>query len=178
MRLIYKVPIVGGMIYYVLYGIQLIMIPLVFYSSGGVRLKFGNCVIWVPKSRKQIILEGLDKLKAKDRDMNLFLTQNHFIFFYSLKPVRNSGGRIYGLEEQFIKWGAEGVAVSLVQSALMFKACPSINRARLCKEQVDALKLVPESTLEWMRQHSFRDEFINAHGIATKKWQAQELFFG
>jgi hypothetical protein len=122
-------------------------------------------------------VDGIDFLLATDQKMFHVLTAGgRFVFFHTAMKCSNLGGRYFGIEEQFARWGREGVAAFLVQSLLMFEASPSINKVNLKEDERAALRLVPQRVVEWMRDHSMQPNFIEAYGQAAKKWESQRSF--
>lgn len=170
-------PIFGSVAFYIVYLIGMVLIPLVSKLSGYQKLKFGSSIVWTPKNRREAIIDGLDYLREIDKQMyNCITADGRFVFFYTAGKYSNFGGRYYGLEEQVVRWGREGVAAFLVQSILMFKVSPSRNKVRLKQFELTALQCVPQRVLEWMREHSFPANFIEAYSIYAKRWENQKVF--
>ncbi|HTQ50964.1 MAG TPA: hypothetical protein VMJ12_09660 [Candidatus Acidoferrales bacterium] len=116
-----------------------------------------------------MISEGFDFLQANDKKMyNCITSEGRFVFFYTVGNCSNFGGRYYGIEEQFIRWGREGVAAFLVQSILMFDAVPTVSKVSF-KPGASALRSAAPQVVEWMRDHSFRADFIEGYRSATEK---------
>lgn len=140
-------------------------------------MKYGNCLVWTPKNREQAISDGIAFLRTRDPEMFLSLTtKQRLMFFYSEAMAKNDGGRIYALEEQYIKWGPEGIATSMIQALFMLGASPGINRLNLSNDERSALKAVPQMVLEWMRKHSIQGNLIYAYRKMSEEWVNQKYF--
>ncbi|HVU27670.1 MAG TPA: hypothetical protein VHG71_08030 [Verrucomicrobiae bacterium] len=176
MALIAKIPIIGNLVVYFLYFTLRLGAPLFFGISGYKKLRLGKCVIWTPKDREQVILKGIDFLRKRDSEIFSLLTTSRLMFFWTKEKVKESGGRIFAISEQFVKWGPEGIAVNVVLSFLKFKTSPEINRFKAGKENREAIKTASEQMLEWMRQHSMQDKLIKAYRMASEKWVAENYF--
>jgi hypothetical protein len=177
MMRIARIPIIGDLIVYTLYILMRLITPFHFWVSGGQRLKYGKCIIWTPKNRKQAILDGIEFLRIHDSEMFLCLTtKQQLMIFYSETSSKNSGGRIYALQEQYIKWGPEGIATSMVIALFMYRASRKINRFRLNNDERAALQAVPQMVLEWMYKHSIQAKLIDAYRRSSEKWVAQKYF--
>ena len=174
----YRIPILGDLVFYAFYSVAKVMRPVTFLVAGGQRLEFGTCVIWTTRHRKQAILNGIECLQTRDPDLFLSIAtaRKGLTFFYSPINTKSAGGRVYGLDEQFLKWGPEGIATSMVDSFFQFKASPRINRIRLSSQEAKALRDTPQEVLEWMRQHEIQQNLISAFGMMSAKWSAQKYF--
>ncbi len=177
MKLIYKIPIIGNIAYYIWYLVGMVLIPLVSRLAGYQKVWFGSSIVWTPKNRREVITEGFDLLLTIDKKMYSCITgEGRFVFFYTAGKHTNFGGRYYGLEEQVVRWGREAVAALLVQSILMFQASPGINKANLGQSELAALRVIPQRVLEWMRDHSFPANFIEAYSVYARRWENQKVF--
>jgi hypothetical protein len=169
MKLIYRVPVLGSVALYIWHIVGIVLIPVVSKLGGYRKLTFGSSIVWTPENRRESIIDGFDFLQSTDKKMfNCITAEGRFVFFYTAGKCSNFGGRYYGLEEQFVGWGREGIAVFLVQSILMREAVPTMNKVNL-KQGAPALRLVAPRVVEWMRAHSFRADFIEGYCSAAHK---------
>ena len=169
MKLIYKVPILGRAAFYFRYLVLIVLIPTISKLCGYRKLTFGSSIVWTPENRREVIIDGFDLLRGFDLKKYSCITgEGHFVFFYFTGKSSPFGGRYYALEEQFVRWGREGVAALLVQSVLMFEAVPTVGKVRF-KPGDSVLRLVAPQVVEWMRDHSFRADFIEGYRSATEK---------
>jgi len=170
MKLIYEVPILGRAVFCFWYLVgQVLLIPTISKLCGYRKLTFGSSVVWTPENRREMIIEGFDFLRGLDLKMYSCITgKGHFVFFYTAGKYSSFGGRYYGLEEQVVRWGREGVASFLVQSILMFEAVPTVGKVDF-KSRNSALRLVAPQVVQWMRDHSIRADFIESYRSATEK---------
>jgi hypothetical protein len=174
---IYGIPVFGDLICKANLSITRLLIPLLYSISGCKRLKFNNCIIWTPKNRRQSIMDGIEFLQVHDPELfSCLTTKQRLIFFYSNIPTAKSGGRFYGIDEGFIKWGSEGIATSIVESFFLFKASHGIVRVRFNERDRAAIKAVPQTVLDWMHKHSIRANLIDAYRSSSLIWMAQKSF--
>lgn len=169
MKEIFKVPIIGDLIAFLIYIDLRLTIPLSCLLAGFVRLKYGTSVIWTPRNKKNAITNGLELLQACDPEMYLRLTsKERLIVVYSWKwKMANACGRFSGLNERYIELGDQGVATFFVQSLSLAEACPSINQFKNTPDKHMALR----KTLDWICAQSFRPGLIDSYRKVVEKWE-------
>ncbi len=175
---IYQLPIIGNLICYTAYICLRLVIPPMALLSGGIRLNCGTSVFWIPRNKKQTILDGIELLRTKDQEMFSRLTskQRLIIYYGHNKNVTNAGGRVFGMHRRYIEMGSEGIACFIVQSIITSAAAPSINQCKLNDHERASLKIAGRRVLEWMQQHSFHPELIKVYQKVVEKWEQQERF--
>jgi hypothetical protein len=169
---IYQLPVFGDLFICVGYLFSLFS-PLGLWLLGYKRLKYGISVIWAPKNKRSLILDGVECLRSHDEEMFLRFTtkQKLFIYYSGSDNITNLLGYIFGLQEKYIRFGKEGVACFIVQSLFVSEASPSINQFKLKHLRGAALKAVPRKTMEWMQQHSFDSRLIISYSKVVEKWE-------
>jgi hypothetical protein len=174
----YQLPIIGDLLCYGGYVFMKLLLPLNLVLIGFERMGYGTSVIWMPRNKKQAILDGIECLRSHDSEMFLRLTKKQrLVIYYSHNwKDTNSFGHVFGLHKRYIELGAEGVASFIVQSLLLSDACSSINQCKLNDLERAALKVAPRKTMEWMQQHSFHPEFIKVYRKVVEKWEQSERF--
>jgi hypothetical protein len=175
---IYRLPIIGDLIAYAGYAFLRsfgYLAPLLLRYK---RIRLGTSIILTPNDKKQTILSGVECLRSHDSEMYSRLTKNQkLIFYYSgNKNITNLFGYFFGLQETYIKLGAEGIAYFIVQSLLVSDACPSVNQHRRNDREWGALKSTARKTMEWMQQHSFDQRLIDSYSKVVEKWEQSERF--
>jgi hypothetical protein len=108
--------------------------------------------------------------------VSLTTAKERFNFVYSLVNTTRSGERIFGIDEQYIRWGTEGVVTAMVDALLKFEACPRANRNNLSNEERLSLKNAPQQVIDWMHRHSIQQDLIAAYSMASEKWASQKFF--
>lgn len=164
LNFICRVPLVGDAVCWTFDSLIKLYAPLDFFLGRYKLIKRGRCSIWVPKSQKQLVLEGLDLMKTCDDELYSRLEKCNLLIYYSGKRIAaNNGGSIYGLHEIFCGWGPEGVATFLVHSLFMYEASPTANTIWLTEDELLALKMAPHKVHDWMRKHSIRADFTQSY---------------
>src|ERR1700722_17700940 len=104
---IYKLPFIGNLLCYVGYAFVRLIIPPVAWLSGGIQLKCGTSVFWIPANKKQAVLDGVELLRTRDSEMfSRLTTKQRLIIYYSQsKKSPNNGTRLYGLHDRYIEMG-------------------------------------------------------------------------
>ena len=170
---IFKTRIIGDPMAHLGATLTRLWMPLAARLSGFTPIPLGTSVIWTPQNKKQTILDGIDCLRRRDAEMFLHLTTKSKIFmYYSVNHnSTNIYGYMFGLQEAYIKQGAEGVAYFIVQSILVSDAHPSVNQHRKSDVAYKRLKAVPRKTMEWMQRHSFDPQIIKSYMPVVEMWE-------
>lgn len=175
---IYGLPILGDLLCYLGYVLLGWTRPPVLWLAGHRRVRCGTSTVWVPESKRQVILDGIEWLRGHDAEMFMrFTKKQRLVIYYSRNwSDTNSLGHVFGLHDRYIALGAEGVAFFIVQSVLLSAAAPSLNQCRLSDSERNALKVAPRKAMEWMEQHSFHPKLINAYSKMAENWEQSERF--
>lgn len=170
MKWLFKIPIIGDMVMFPFYICFRIFLPIGLYLSGCRRMKYGTLILWIPKEKKQDILDGLELLEKCDPDVFLRLTGKRHLFIYygrNVKGPTNAHGYISGLNERYIKLGVQGIATFFVQCLFLSEASPSINQAKPNIRRHEAMRKV----MNWMTEHLFHPGLINSYKVVVEKWE-------
>lgn len=129
-------------------------------------------MIVTPKEQSHAIQDGVECLRKCDPEMYLRFSKRRLNIAYSFnRRCQNTGGLFYSLHERYIKLGAEGVAMFVVQCTLLAEASPSISRYSRTAKELTASKEVPRKVLQWMEMHSFHAGLINSYKKVVQKWE-------
>jgi hypothetical protein len=146
-------------------------VPIVSRISGWIRLSCGTSVFWIPRDKKQAILDGIECLRMRDAELFSKLSEGaQLIFCYAgSTKTANNGTRLYGIHDRYIQIGPEGIALFVVQSLFCYEASPSFNQCRRTESQAAAVRAAPWKTLDWMCKHSFNQGLIDSYRGAIGK---------
>jgi hypothetical protein len=161
---LYQLPLIGNLAYYTSYLLlRLTVTSFVMRITGFQRIKYGNCIFFVPKTHKETIWGGIKFLKTHDEEMFSRLTKRKRLIFYYSQGAWQRVMNLFPIHETFIKWGPEGVAVFFVQSLFINDASPPGNPYTVNNQRRAALQAVPQRVVEWMSRRPIGREFAEAY---------------
>jgi hypothetical protein len=139
--------------------------PLTLRLTGHKQSSMGTCTFLAPPKQMQIILEGVTYLQTLDPIYFLSLTAEHrYIFWYCPKMRDFECANVFGVTDNFMCWGKEGVVVCFVQCVLAF------NLWHLKRSQVKNRKMsaevrcdIQKQVFEFVKRHSFPPELVKQY---------------
>jgi hypothetical protein len=155
-----------------------LLCPAILWLCGYRRISCGVSSFWAPQRLRKAILDGIECLRNRDKEMfERFTKQQRLFIYYGYNTkTTNLYGYVYAMHQSYLNEGAEWIACYIIQSLYMSEASPSVNRFRLTESENYALKNALRKTMERMREHSFSSELLNSYGKLVEMWEQKEVF--
>jgi hypothetical protein len=140
------------------------IMPITLIVIGWKRSAIGKCIIVVPTNKTVAIVEGIAYLKGIDPEMHRLLTTEHkYLIWYHPKQFLQIRD-IVTINDNFLLWGKEGVAILLVQCVLDFTIdYPAWKKTLSRKVRRRTRNEIQRQLFEWMSKHSFSSELLKQY---------------
>ncbi len=141
------------------------VMPLHLRLSGYKRSDIGTCTILAPPKQMQIILEGVTYLQMLDSEMFRRLTaERRYIFWYFKQMPYLQCRDVFGITDNFMSWGKEGVVACFVQCVLYFNL-EHLRRSQIknCKDSASTRCEMQKQVLEFLERYSFPSELVKQY---------------
>ncbi len=117
----------------------------------------GKCIILAPPKQMEVFIEGLAFLQEIDSNMFHRLTDDNHFFFVYVKNRTGSFDRFFCINDAFLSWGQEGVAIYFAQAVLDFSLMclpAKMTRIETRTTRIITRCEIQKQLLNWIYQHS------------------------